>query len=95
MSEIKLKHRTPEEREAYYVLKVVKLTKEIDRLKEQNRIMREALGNALEFLDDLHGEWAWRKDEPRCGYAKAYQELGQTIAMIESITKADQVKGEG
>lgn len=43
------------------------------------------LDNALDYLCDLRGEWAWKKDEPRAGNKAQYDHLGEVIAKMEEL----------
>lgn len=45
----------------------------------------EIMNEALEFLYDLRGEWAWKKDEPRAGNKKEYDNLGKLIDRMEHL----------
>lgn len=45
-------------------------------------IPRELAEAVLEHLHDLRGEWHWRMDEPRCGYQKEYEQLGQNLEAL-------------
>lgn len=53
-------------------------------LRADNARLREALTTALGYMSELHGEWHWKKDEPRSGNQQEYNELGEDIDRVKT-----------
>jgi hypothetical protein len=51
-------------------------------------ISSEHFSDAIEAILQLHCEWNWKKDEPRCGYQKEYERLGKLLSEMESEFQA-------
>ena len=54
-------------------------------MAETVTIPRDLFEMLVEDAIDLRGEHDWHKDEPRCGYQKAYEELSARIDQAIAI----------
>lgn len=46
---------------------------------------QELLSWSLDYMYDLRGEWAWKKDEPRAGNKAEYDKLCEHIDELERL----------
>ena len=53
----------------------IRSTRERDAARRGVPAGQSLLREAVEWLIELRGEWNWKKDEPRTGYADRYAEL--------------------
>jgi hypothetical protein len=44
----------------------------------------------FDYLCELRGQWAWRKNEVRCAYDKSYADLELFIEEIDCVIKGAQ-----
>lgn len=77
------------------IARIVKDLSEPVQIKSTIKVSKETLLLVMDFLYELRGEWQWKRDEPRAGNQRQFNELEQTIKGLESlIGELDGKKGK-